>query len=150
MKGISSLCGEYARMWPREIFDYFAGLSGKQPSQPEELKILDKPGVYVLYRDEIPCYIGQAIKLRYRLFDHANRPDDRYYNFWNFFSAFVVEDKSHRNEIEGILIAAMPTANSAQPRVSKRPVPECVKNMLRGVRQGKAKHYMNNEIIAKS
>jgi hypothetical protein len=37
------------------------------------------------------------------------------YNFWTHFSAFVVEDVAHRNELEGILIAAMPTANSATP-----------------------------------
>src|SRR5690348_2275021 len=97
----------YARMWPREIFD-------RGRSFVHTLDILEKPGVYVLYRDDIPYYVGQATKLRTRLWAHANVPGARYHNFWNFFSVFVADDARRRNEIEAILIAAMPTANSAK------------------------------------
>jgi hypothetical protein len=132
-------------MWPREVFDSFEHLSSKKALQPHKgLEILDKPGVYVLYRDAIPYYVGQAGKLRYRLFAHANIPNDRYCNFWNFFSVFVVENKHHRDEIEGILIAAMPTANSTKPKLLKQGFPECLKKMLHSVRQGKVKDYLNS------
>jgi hypothetical protein len=132
---------EYARMWPREIFDRLdANTSGKgKKLMARGLEVLNKPGVYVLYRDEKPHYIGQATKLYARLWQHANRPGSRYYNFWNFFSAFVVEETTHRNELEGILIAAMPTANSANPRLLKRRFPKEVSAMLREIRRERVK-----------
>ena len=83
------------------------------------IELLKKPGCHILYRDGVPYYIGQAKKLRGRLWQHACVPDSRYYNFWNHFSAFVVEDPDHRNEIEAILVAAMPTANSANREFKK-------------------------------
>jgi hypothetical protein len=131
------LLGEYARMWPREIFDRLEDKSDGKKRQllAKGLEVLDKPGVYVLYRDDEPYDIGQATKLRQRLWLHANRPGSRYYNFWNLFSAFVVKDPTHRSELEGILIAAMPTANSANPRLLKRPFPKEVRDMLREVRR---------------
>jgi len=77
--------------------------------------------VYILYRDDKPYYIGKAERrMAQRLWDHAILTHDRYFHFWNFFSAFAVSDKKHRNELEGILIAAMPTANSARPKTSER------------------------------
>ena len=103
---------QYARMWPREIFDCDRRLA-------REIDILSRPGVYVLYRDDVPYYVGQASRLRTRLWQHANVPGSRYHNFWNFFSVFVPEDASRRDEIEAILIAAMPTANSAKPRLAR-------------------------------
>jgi len=39
---------------------------------------LQKPGVYVLYWEDEPHYIGQAERLASRLHDHANRSGDRY------------------------------------------------------------------------
>ena len=47
------------------------------------------------------------------------RPNARRYNFWNYFSAFAIEDSDHRNEVEAILISAMPTANSSTPKITK-------------------------------
>jgi hypothetical protein len=82
----------------------------------KQLQFLNEPGVYVLYRDDNPYYIGQAARLRKRLWRWAKNPQSRYYQFWNFFSAFVVEDLALRDELEGILIACMPTANSMRPR----------------------------------
>ena len=117
-------------MWPREVFD-------RELTLVRGLAILSKPGVYVLYRDDVPYYIGQAKNLQKRLCWHATTPGGRYFNFWNFFSVFVAEDKSHRSEIEGILIAAMPTANSAKPRLQRERLPAEVSQMMRDIRRGR-------------
>jgi hypothetical protein len=133
-------------MWPREVFYRFVekekGMEkeGKKGSRLlfRQIPLLTKPGVYVLYRDTEPYYIGQAQKLRTRLNQHASMPGSRYYNFWNFFSAFVVEDQTHRNEIEAILIASMPTANSAKPRIMRESLPAGVRKMVREIERKKA------------
>jgi len=66
------------------------------------------------------------------------KPEARYINFWNFFSAFVVSDPDQRNEVEGILISAMPTANSAQPKLPKEKLPHEVIKMVRKIRNDRA------------
>jgi len=139
MPKVSRIVENTTRMWPREIFDHVAG-AGESPNKPlaKSLEFLDNPGVYVLYRDDIPYYIGQVGKLRGRLSAHATRPGLRLYNFWNFFSAFVVMDTDDRNEIEGILIAAMPTANSARPRLPRERFPKEVVAMVRKIRREQA------------
>ena len=112
------LVEEYARMWPREVFDcLIPHQDGKKKGTKlvKGLDFLNKPGVYVLYRDQMPYYIGKAAPLFGRLWHHASYPGARYQNFWNFFCAFVVPDKIKRTQIEGILIASMPTANGANP-----------------------------------
>jgi hypothetical protein len=126
-------------MWPREIFDHVSEAESG-PSKPlaRSLEFLNRPGVYILYRDDLPYYIGKATKLRQRLWLHATKPQARYYNFWNFFSAFVVPEGPRRNEIEGILIAAMPTANSAQPRLPREKFPTDVIAMVRKLRRDRA------------
>jgi len=68
--------------------------------------------------------------LRNRLWAHARKPASRYYHFWNFFSAFAVEDKKQRDELEAILIAAMPTANSAKPKLQREKMPNEVAALL--------------------
>src|SRR5437879_12468910 len=79
-----------------------------------------KPGVYVLYRDDVPYYIGKtSTTLLKRLSNHALKPNARRYNFWNYCSAFTIKDPSHRDEVEAILISAMPTANSSQPKIKR-------------------------------
>jgi len=108
-----------------------------------ELNILEQPGVYVLYRDDVPYYIGQASKLRRRLYRHAYMPKSRYFNFWNFFSAFVITDANRRNEIEGILIAAMPTANSLEPKLSREQLPKEVISLIRNIRRSQANPEQN-------
>lgn len=131
---------EYARMWPREVFDCLVPSenSGKKKILGKGLDLLNKPGVYVLYRNDIPYYIGQALKLRHRLWSHAGSPGSRYGNFWNYFSAFVIHDPKMRNEVEGILIAAMPTANSAKPKLKRAKFPLLVSQMVRRIRKHQA------------
>jgi len=118
-------------MWPREVFDIMDG----KKLLPELRNLLESPGVYVLYRNEHPYYVGKTIrKLFTRIYDHANKPKDRYYNFWNFFSAFVVREKKLIDEVEGILIAAMPTDNSAVRRIQKIHLPNKVARKIRNQR----------------
>src|SRR5271170_3620056 len=64
----------YARMWPREVFYFLVPKEeGKRRkvSLGKGLDLVNEAGVYVLYRDDIPYYIGQAAKLRHRLWTHA-------------------------------------------------------------------------------
>jgi len=102
------------RMLPRALFHM---KDGKEILAAR----LKDPGVYVLYRDDEPYYIGKTGKTLFkRLKTHALRPNARRYNFWNYFSAFEIKDSDHRNEVEAILIAAMPTAaNSARPKLQR-------------------------------
>jgi hypothetical protein len=126
----------YARMWPREIFDIGKG----KTLLAANLDFLKQKGVYVLYRDEHPHYIGKTqVSLFRRLRRHAMRPQGRYYNFWNFFSAFAVPDQRGRDELEAILIAAMPTVNSAEPKLNKMRFPKEVSKLVKGIRAAKAK-----------
>ena len=90
-----------------------------------------------MYRDDEPHYIGQATRLRKRLWRWAKNPASRYFHFWNFFSAFAVEDKALRDELEGILIACMPTANSMKPKLQREPMPKEVSDLLRRIYGGK-------------
>ena len=78
---------EYARMWPREVFDCLVPNKndGRRVILGKGLELVNQPGVYVLYRDDIPYYIGQARKPRHRLWLHAGSPGARYGNFWNYF-----------------------------------------------------------------
>jgi len=135
----------FARMWPREVFDCLVSdeTSSRRGKLAKGLDILNEPGVYVLYRDDVPYYVGQGSTLFTRLAKHACFPGARYGNFWNYFSAFVVEDQKHRDEIEGILIAAMPTANSAKPKLERKPFPKPVADMVRKIR-----HYRANPVIS--
>jgi hypothetical protein len=133
---------EYARMWPREVFYCLvpneSGSKRKKVVLAKGLELVNEPGVYVLYRNDIPYYVGQAKKLRYRLWAHACAPGARYHNFWNYFSAFVIQNEKLRNQVEGILIAAMPTANSAKPRLKRAKFPGAVSKMSRGIYQFQA------------
>jgi len=120
----------FAKMWPREVFDVRTG----RRLVESIMDLLDQPGVYILYREDQPYYVGQATCLYDRIWAHANRPKDRHYNFWNFFSAFVVPDKRHIDEVEGILIASMPTDNSSVLRMKKIYLPVKVATLIRSRR----------------
>jgi GIY-YIG catalytic domain len=122
----------FISMWPREICDIRQ--KGKNRLFLWDFPELQKPGVYVLYRDDQPYYIGKSDKLRRRLHAHANQTTDRYYNFWNLFSAFVVRHKKYLNDVESILIAAMPTANSATPKMPKIKMPGHMAAQVRRIR----------------
>lgn len=126
MKKTGKLVTGYVKMWPREVFNIHRGkkLVVNTAELKSHLQILWNPGVYVLYRDEHPYYVGQASnKLFSRLHDHANKRTDTYFNFWDSFSAFAVPT-DHLNEVEAILIAAMPTANSSKPKFKPVPLPK--------------------------
>src|SRR3989442_7798316 len=103
----------YARMWPREVFDCKRG----KRAVIRELEILSKAGVYVLYRDDVSYYVGKSTMVRKRLWSHANRPGSKYYNHLNYLSAFAVENQLFRRQLEGVLIAAMPSANCGNSRI---------------------------------
>lgn len=112
----------YVRMWPREIFDIKVGK--KWMVKDKNLRLLEDPGVYVLFRDDHPYYIGQASKkLCSRIWRHAKNPKDRYYYLWNFFSAFAVPRREYLDEIEAVLIAASPTENKAEPKLKRIHLP---------------------------
>jgi hypothetical protein len=141
----NEIVAEYARMWPREVFDCLVPDEDggrKQKKLVKGLERLDRAGVYVLCRDDVPYYIGQATRLRGRIRAHASVPGATRHNFWNFFSAFVIPDPKQRNEIEGILIAAMPTANSAKPRLRRAKFPLAVRKMTRSIQR----YYANPRI----
>src|ERR1700688_3452335 len=143
---------EYARMWPRETF-YQLGpnASGKSKNvlAMKSLPALNDTGVYELYRDGILYYVGQAGKLRSRLWAHAHSPEARYHNFWNHFSAFVITAPHLRNQIEGILIAAMPTANGAKPKLKRTKIPDSVSRMSRDIYQHQANPQMEFKKLTK-
>lgn len=121
-------CDTYARLWPREIL--FWAKSGKsQGKRPEDmLPLLAGGGVYILYRGDVPYYIGRATKLWSRLWSHA-RPDARYGHLWTHFTAYAVNGPA-RGELEGILISAFPTSNSAKPRLRKTKLPRDFRRLL--------------------
>jgi hypothetical protein len=141
MAAITQIVREYARMWPREVFYQLgpnASGKGKNVHPYKGLELVNEPGVYVLYREGIPYYVGQATRLRHRLWSHACSPAARYHNFWNHFSAFVIRSPQLRNQVEGILIAAMPTANGAKPRLKRAKVPDLVSRMSRDIYEHQA------------
>lgn len=121
-----------AQMWPRLVFDF----DGRQIVE----QCLKEPGVYVLFRDDQPYYVGKTKKasLFKRIKNHATKTRGRYYHFWNYFSAYVVPNRTHRDEIEGILIASMPIANGATPKIKRIPLPSDVTRMMKRVRMKSA------------
>jgi excinuclease UvrABC nuclease subunit len=151
---MTKIVTEYARMWPREVFYQLGassngkGKKGKDVLSFKGLGLVNEPGVYVLYRDGVPYYVGKATKLRQRLWAHACSPAARYHNFWNHFSAFVVKTPALRNQVEAILIAAMPTANGAKPRIKRAPVPEVVTRMSRAIYEHQANPGLEFKKIA--
>ena len=128
----NALVSKHLRMWPREIFDRIG--SGKNKRLSKELR---QPGVYILYRDDAPYYVGKADNMRARLGTHATNPASKRYHFWNFFSAFVIKNKRLMSQLEGVLIAAMPTANGASPKLPKQAMPLTVRKLLHEIRRAK-------------
>lgn len=116
----------FFRMWPRALFHMKEG-------KPVLESALSKPGVYVLYREDEPYYIGKTSKLFGRLKRHALNPNSRRYNFWNYFSAFEIADPDERDWIEAILISAMPTANSSKPKFDLNKLSETAAGLLNEV-----------------
>jgi hypothetical protein len=136
---------KFISMWPREVWDVTEEGSRKLFLK-ENLDELREPGVYVLYRDGIPHYIGRAAVLYKRLHDHSNKSTDPYFNFWNFFSAFVVTDEKFLPDIERVLIAAMPTANSSNPKMDRVRMPDFVGQRIREIRRHEADPLTRREM----
>jgi hypothetical protein len=135
------LVGKFIRMWPRAIFttpSESKGERGKRPSIARTIQALDLPGVYILYRDDVPFYVGQTKgKLRSRLRSHANGVGSLRGYFWNYFSAFLVKDPSHIDEVEAILIAAMPSVitNGAKPKLPREKMGVPTQRVIRELRR---------------
>lgn len=133
----SDLFSSFIRMWPRSIFHKIA----EEETEPhpngssiaKNIQALKKPGVYILYRDDQPFYVGQTSgELCKRLETHALKLSRRSY-FWNYFSAFIVENSEHRIQLESLLIATMPSvlSNGAVPRLTKEKMPGPVRDLFK-------------------
>ena len=120
------LVKEFVRLWPREVFNMKRG-----KKYNEELKnLLRKPGVYILYREDVPYYVGQAVNLFTRLKVHAMKPESKRFNFWTHFSIYFVQ-KRYIDDIESILINAMPSvANDSKPKQLRMKLPKEIKDAL--------------------
>src|ERR1051326_3038542 len=124
---------KFLRMWPREVFQHRNGkrlmIAGSE--------VLQQSGVYILYREDEPYYVGKATCLFERLHAHANKMTDRYYPLWTYFSAFAFDGDilnvvKRIDEIEGILIAAMPrVVNSSTPRWPKHKIPREIRATMK-------------------
>jgi hypothetical protein len=72
-----------------------------------------KRGLYVLYKDESPFYIGLAASIRGRLADHLK---DHLRGKWDRFSFFEIKKKKYLKDIESLLIrGANPPGNRVKP-----------------------------------
>ena len=57
--------------------------------------------------------------------------DGVHYRYWNYFSAFKVSSIEHIDDVEGILIAAIPlAANSAKPKFNRIQLPRSIKTLV--------------------
>jgi hypothetical protein len=125
-----SIISEIAQLWPRDIF-YLR--DGKKYIEDITELLRNKAGVYILYRDDLPYYIGKSNNLFRRLAVYARNPNSKYYNFWNFFTVFVVSNQKYLDDVEGILIKAMPLAdNSSKPRMNRMKIPLKVARHISG------------------
>ncbi len=123
----NGMAQQFFRMWPRALFH---NKDGKAFIDEH----LNSAGVYILYRNDRPYYIGQTGgPLNKRLENHALKPNARLYNFWNYFSAFQISNPASRNEIEAILISAMPTANSSHPKFLKKKLDRKISKLLNDI-----------------
>jgi hypothetical protein len=151
----TKLTSEFIQMWPREIFHTKAakreGRKGSPPLLARECVALKNPGVYILYRDDRPFYIGQTQlkSLFSRIRSHAITPQSRRYLFWNYFSAYAVEKQNARyiDELEAILIAAMPLvlSNSARPKLRKAKMDAPVLSLIRRLRMVASVEFADTE-----
>ena len=133
-KHTGSIVSGFAERWPREVFDI---REKKDRLLKEAQDLLNSPGVYVLYCDDSPYYIGKTKgRLYSRIYNHANQPGERYYRYWNYFSVYTVDDIKHLDDVEGILISAIPlAANSSVPRFQRIKLPRSIKNLLSRLRR---------------
>ncbi len=123
MTAIKPMIAAYIRMWPREIYNL---KDGNKPLESVREKLRRKAGIYILYQNNVPYYVGQAKNLWVRLRKHALNQNSKYYHHWTHFSAFILTDVHHMRELEGLIIAAFDTAavNSARPRMKRILLPK--------------------------
>ena len=120
----------YLKMWPRELF---SKKHGARLLIREEVEEMEFPGIYILYKDEDPFYVGRANRLVSRLHSHANKITSKHYQFWTHFSAFAlnpkVKDRAQKLALlEAVLIAAMPKArNGSTPRFKRVQIPKSMR-----------------------
>jgi hypothetical protein len=143
---------DYARRWPRSIFDCrIQGQGGKSRCLVDEpeLELLKCSGVYILYRDDEPFYVGKTDgSLKKRLYDHAMRHGGPRTYFWNYFSVFVIDDPDFRTVVESLLIAAIPkAANSSNPRLKRTPMPAKVVGLLRQLRTVHLEGQISGDVV---
>jgi hypothetical protein len=129
------LVKQFIRMWPRAIF-HTRAMDDSKGFIADGIPELRKPGVYILYRNGVPFYVGQAKNLRTRLKQHANGVISLKTHFWNHFSAFLVDDSARMKEVEAILISAMPPGimNSSKPTLHKVPMNKLTVHLIRELR----------------
>jgi len=74
--------------------------------------------------------------LRRRLRAHANNVGSSKNYFWNYFSAFVEKNPDDINEVEAILISAMPSVvtNSSKPKMPREKMDEETRRLMRQLR----------------
>ena len=58
-------------------------------------------GIYVLYKHDVPHYVGKASKLSWRIRNHQN---DRLKGKWDSFSLYVVRGDRYVKDIESLLL----------------------------------------------
>jgi hypothetical protein len=111
------------KLWPREVF-----YIGDTQCAEKLHDSLNQPGIYVLYQDFDAFYVGQSECLFDRLRNHAMKR----YVLWNHFSAFIVPNTEHLDEVEAMIIAATPrTANrSGGKRIHRVDLPKMVEQKL--------------------
>ena len=133
----NDIVSKFIRMWPRAIFDT-PEIDGQKGSIASKIPELRKPGVYILYRDDVPFYVGRTEgELFRRLWQHANGVVSSRSYFWNYFSAFIVKNPSNIAEVEAILISAMPSVitNSSKPKLQRVPTGKSIKKLKRKLRE---------------
>lgn len=123
MKTDKTMIKAYIRMWPREVYNI---KDGNKHLESVRQELRQKPGIYILYQNGQPYYVGQAKNLWYRIRNHAINQNAKHYHLWTHFSAFILADTHHINELEGLIIAAFGSgiANNSRRRTKRILLPK--------------------------
>lgn len=109
----------YIKTRPRVLFDMFED-DKKRKLLINRLKLLREPGVYVLYRDEQPYYVGKTTKSLFsRIHSHANKSTDTYYHFWNSFRRSLCRPKATSMKSKGFSSQPCPPRTLRTRELSK-------------------------------
>ena len=92
-KSTGRLIRAYAEKLPGSVF----GVFWKQ----FKALVRGKSGIYVLYREGVPHYVGQASNLPYRIKGHLK---DRLEGKWDSFSLYIVRGPRHLKHLESLLL----------------------------------------------